>query len=152
MAIAALACWAITASGGIYMLLVWLIENDPGSDTTAPTRLPAPLVAGHGLLAVTGLGLWSAYLLSHSGLFAWGSVAVLIAVASLGVTMFSRWISVYRAADLVPDTTVAIPGVVATAAPPAEQNFPVLVVFGHGMLAFTTFTLVLLTALGFGGS
>jgi len=35
---------------------------------------------------------------------------------------------------------------------PAERAFPVSVVVGHGLLASTTFTLVLLTVLGVGGS
>jgi len=33
---------------------------------------------------------------------------------------------------------------------PAERAFPVSVVVGHGLLASTTFTLVLLTVLGVG--
>ena len=35
---------------------------------------------------------------------------------------------------------------------PAERAFPVAMVAGHGLLAVTTFTLVLLTVLGVGGS
>jgi len=35
---------------------------------------------------------------------------------------------------------------------PAERAFPVAMVAGHGLLALTTFTLVLLTVLGVGGS
>jgi hypothetical protein len=35
---------------------------------------------------------------------------------------------------------------------PAERAFPLPVVVGHGLLAATTFTLVLLTVLGVGGS
>jgi hypothetical protein len=39
-----------------------------------------------------------------------------------------------------------VPGV------PAEQHFPVSIVALHGVLAVTTIVLVLLTALGIGGS
>lgn len=35
---------------------------------------------------------------------------------------------------------------------PAEGNFPLVVVAAHGLLATTTIVLVLLTALGVGGS
>jgi manganese efflux pump family protein len=35
---------------------------------------------------------------------------------------------------------------------PAERAFPVSVVVGHGLLASATFTLVLLTMLGVGGT
>jgi hypothetical protein len=46
-----------------------------------------------------------------------------------------------------------IPGLAETqTGPPAEQNFPVAVVAAHGVFAATTFTLVLLTALGIGAA
>jgi hypothetical protein len=68
---------------------------------------------------------------------------VLGGVATLGLTMFTRWIPVhvaYVAAE-------ARPGQPAEFDFPAERAFPVSVVAGHGLLAATTLTLVLLTML-----
>jgi hypothetical protein len=149
--IAALICWIITATVGIYMLLVWLIENDPNFPGAAPTRLPAVVVFGHALLAVTGLGLWTAFLFTGIGTLAWATVGVLLTLASLGAALFSRWITVYRTADAVPVSAVSIPGLAdVRSGQPAEQNFPVAVVAAHGVFASVTFTLVLLAALGIG--
>ena len=81
--------------------------------------------------------------------------------------MAIRWVGVYRAgraskrrqAELAAArlTVVADRGQVATlehAADlgPPERNFPLPVVVAHGAFAVVTITLVLLTALGVGGS
>ncbi len=92
--------------------------------------------------------MWIAYLLLDRAPLAWASVAILATAALLGSTMLARWIPVYRA-------PVATHGPAATAdmlAVPAERNFPVIVVLGHGVLGVTTFALVLLTVLGAGES
>jgi len=60
--------------------------------------------------------------------------------------MAARWIGVYRA--------VGNPGPSLTrnVNVPPERNFPLPVVVAHGILAVTTLTLVLFTALGVGKS
>ena len=66
-----------------------------------------------------------------------------LGVAALGLTMFTRWIPVHRA-------YVAAEAKVGRSAEfdfPAERAFPVSVVASHGVLAGTTFTLVLLAML-----
>jgi hypothetical protein len=146
MGIAALISWLVTASGGLYMLVIWLIENEASDKGVTASRLPLPVVCGHALLAVGGLAVWIAYLLLDRAPLAWASVAILATAALLGSTMLARWIPVYRA-------PVATHGPAAdTLAVPAERNFPLFVVLGHGVLGVATFALVLLTALGVGGS
>jgi hypothetical protein len=148
MGIAALISWLVTASGGLYMLVIWLIENEASDKGVTASRLPLPVVCGHALLAVGGLAVWIAYLLLDRAPLAWASVAILATAALLGSTMLARWIPVYRA-------PVATHGPAATAdilAVPAERNFPLFVVLGHGVLGVTTFALVLLTVLGVGES
>jgi hypothetical protein len=167
MAYVALILWLITAMGGLYMLAVWLIEYDATQQGTSPSRLPIPVIFGHLLLAVSGLAVWVAYLLLDRDVLAWAALFILLGIALLGATMFARWIPVYRGPAYhppplavggslaYPDGTLAAgPGQVPTLLHrvPAEGNFPVLVVAGHGMLAVTTLVLVLLTALGVGGS
>ena len=69
---------------------------------------------------------------------------MLAVVALLGWTMFAIWLRRRRTSAGAVDTTT--PGA------PAEQHFPVPIVALHGVLAVTTVVLVLLTALGVGGS
>jgi len=145
----ALLVWFITALWGLYMLAVWLIENDATRQDRAASRLPLPVILSHVTLALTGLVVWVLYLLIDRPALAWASVGILVAIALLGFTMFARWIPVYR-------TPLAVAGPQEQLLPikeiPAEGNFPLVIVVAHGTFAVSTLVLVVLTALGFGGS
>lgn len=147
MGVAALLAWLVTAFGGLYLLAVWLIENDVSQRGAARSRLPGPVIFGHVLLAVTGLVVWVIYLLTDSETMGWAALAVLAIIATLGLTMFTRWIPVHRMSAMAETG----PGARPEFDFPAERNFPVPVVVGHGLLASATVTLVLLTVLGVGG-
>jgi hypothetical protein len=160
MRFAALIVWFVTALWGLYMLAVWLIENDATRKGTAASRLPLPVILAHVTFAVTGLGVWVAYLLLDRPVLAWAAVGILVAIALLGLTMFARWIPVYR----MTGDDVAVPvGAGAGGAPggatavtrvrelPAEGSFPLFIVLAHGTFAVSTVVLVVLTALGVGG-
>ena len=97
MGVAALIGWLVTAFVGLYLLAVWLIENDVTRRGAAASRLPAPVIAGHVLLALTGLVLWVIHLLFGSTPWGWAALGVLAGVATLGLTMFTRWIPVHAA-------------------------------------------------------
>jgi hypothetical protein len=148
MSLAALLAWLITATAGLYLLTIWLIEYDSELQAVAATRLPVPVISTHGLLAVTGLAVWGVYLLTDASRLAWTALLILGVVAVLGFTMAARWITVYRAhaASTVRRSRGSGPAV------PPERHFPLPVVIGHGILAATTIVLVLLTTLGIGGS
>ena len=149
MGLAALLSWLVTAFAGLYLLAVWLIENDVAHKGAVASRLPGPVILGHVLLALTGLVVWVVYLLSDNETMAWTGLGVLLVIAALGLTMFTRWIPVHRAFA----AAAADPGSVSAEFDfPAERNFPVPVVAGHGFLASTTFILVLLAVLGVGSS
>lgn len=178
MGFVALIIWFAAVLAGLYMFTVWLIENDVTARHTAPSQLPVPVIFTHLALAVTGLGVWAAYLILDRAALAWTAFGVLCLIALLGVTMFARWIPVYRnpgtasEAGKIPayrdtatvghsgqhplygQTTAGRPGHVRaeTNAVPAEGNFPVAVVAIHGLLAGSTLVLVFLIALGVGGS
>ena len=83
-------------------------------------------------------------LVSDSDALAWIAFVMLAIVAGLGWTMFAIWLRRRRA-------RAAEAGAAATDTP-AEQHFPVAIVALHGVLAVTTVVLVLLTAVGVGGS
>jgi hypothetical protein len=136
--------WFAAVLAGLYMLAVWLIENDVSGRGVRPSRLPVPVVLCHLGLAVTGLGLWVTYLVMEQKKFAWAAIGVLVGIALLGFTMFARWIPVYR--DPGPTGRVQLAS--GEAAGPAEGNFPVAVVAVHGLFAVTTLVLAVLAALG----
>ncbi len=168
MSLIALATWIAAAAGGLYLLSIWLIEYDKDFQSVAATRLPPPVLIGHALLALGGLAVWVAYIISDVDRLAWVAVVALVLAASLGLVMAVRWVGVYRAKrDAVrarmarQESHLALVGgsawgVAALEPPdemgPPERNFPLPVVIAHGALAGATILLVLLTALGVGGS
>lgn len=143
MDIAALVAWVVTALGGFVLLARWISRGGLRQQQTGTTRFPAPLVFGHFLLAAAGLVVWIVYLAADKDALAWAAFGILVAVALLGFTMFARWLPVYRA----PASAGA-----GEESAPAERHFPVPVVAAHGLLGAATLVLVLLTALGVGGS
>jgi hypothetical protein len=148
MGIAALVTWLLTAVGGFFMLGVWITKG--GARTPRTSHFPPALIFGHFALAVAGLVVWIGYLVADQDTLAWIAFGLLIPVALLGFVMLARWIPTYRG------RTAAVPaggpGTSDTSGPPAEKHFPVPVVAGHGLFAVATVVLVLLTALGVGGS
>jgi hypothetical protein len=173
MSLAALFSWLITVSGGLYLLIIWLIEYDHEFQSGAATRLPVPVISTHALLAVTGLGLWGYYLFSDSTRLVWAAVAILAVVAVLGLLMAARWVVVYRT-HRAPRVAVAATGMHGGAVSlfnpaaterfgagrdaslqvsgPPERHFPLPVVIAHGIFATVTIVLVVLTALDVHGS
>jgi hypothetical protein len=87
---------------------------------------------------------WVIHLLSGAATQGWAAVGILAVIASLGLTMFTRWIPVHRGFAAAGSGPGSLP---ADFGFPAEREFPVSVVAGHGVLAVATVTLVLLTML-----
>ena len=152
MTVAALITWLITAFGGLYLLIVWLIEYDVSAPGGAVSRLPRTVISGHVLLATAGLVVWIIYLIEDRDILAWIALSTLCAVALLGLTLLGRWIVVRRALTAAVRASGGEGPATARADTPAEGLFPVPIVLGHGLLAGTTLTLVLLTVLGVGAS
>jgi hypothetical protein len=144
VAYAALITWFAAVLLGLFMLAVWLIENDVTDRVAAPSRLPVVIIFAHLSLAAAGLAIWVVYLVVERKMFAWTAIGILGGIAALGATMFLRWIPVYRGTGR--PTSPQPPGGELTV--PAEGNFPVAVVAAHGLLAVATLVLALLAALG----
>jgi hypothetical protein len=145
MTLAALITWFAAVVVGLCLLAIWLIEYDKSD---VDSHLPRTMVSAHGMLAVAGLVVWSAYVDGGTSRLAWTAVLILAVVAVLGLTMAGRWIGVYRmyrtpSAVVVPTGARGAAG--ADAVPP-ERKFPVPVVIAHGVLAVATIVIVLLTA------
>jgi hypothetical protein len=144
MGVAALISWLVTALFGLYLLAVWLIEYDVTGEDAPASRLPTPVILGHVLFALTGVVFWVIHLLLHTNTPGWTAVGILAVIAALGLTMFTRWIPVHRAFAAAESGRGHLS---ADFDFPAEREFPVSVVAGHGVLAVATVTLVLLTML-----
>jgi hypothetical protein len=145
MTLAALITWFAAVVAGLCLLAIWLIEYDKSD---VDSHLPRTMVSAHGMLAVAGLVVWSAYVDGGTSRLAWTAVLILAVVAVLGLAMAGRWIGVYRmyktpSAVVVPTGARGAAG--ADAVPP-ERKFPVPVVIAHGVLAVATIVIVLLTA------
>ena len=146
MGFAALICWFATAFVGLYLVAVWLIENDVTQRGGHASRLPGPVILGHVLLALTGFAVWVVHMMFGSVAWGWAALGILVGIAALGLTMFTRWIPVHAAFVKAESAR----GMSADFDFPAERAFPLTVVTIHGVLAVTTLVLVLLALLGAG--
>lgn len=125
----ALLAWIVTVGAGAYLLSGWppgtRLRRRPGK----PASVPLPVIVGHAGLAVTGLLVWIAYMSTSIAALAWIAVAMVAAIAGLGM------------ATLVTGLPEPGPG-----ARPAGRA-PVFVIAAHGILATATMMLVLLAAI-----
>jgi hypothetical protein len=155
MSLLTLFFWIATAGGGLFLLSIWLIEYDGDLQPVARSRLSGLLIASHVLPAGGGIVVWAAYLIFDLAWLAWLAVVALVLAVSMGLLMATRWIGVYRAKRAKVRLIRSQPGpdhdfatVLAAEEGPAERHFPLLLVLGHGLLAVTTVTLVVIIALG----
>jgi manganese efflux pump family protein len=145
VSVAALITWILTAGGGFVLLATWI--RNGGHRPAGGSRFRPGLILGHFALAALGLVIWIIYVVSDTEALAWIAFVLLVPVVFLGFTMLALWLPSYRQRG-----TLVGAAETATATVPAERRFPVVVVAGHGVLAVVTVVLVLLTALGVGGS
>src|ERR1700761_1917404 len=112
MGTVALFTWMATVLLGLILLVIWLMEYDRDYQSAAHTRLPVPVISTHALLGIGGLLVWGFYLVTDDDELAWGTVAGLGVVATLGLVMAARWVGVYRAyasPAATPSRLVAVP-------------------------------------------
>jgi hypothetical protein len=83
VAFAALITWFAAVLLGLYMLAVWLIENDVTDRAAAPSRLPPVIIFAHLFLAAAGLAMWVVYLVLERKTFAWTAIGILGGIAAL---------------------------------------------------------------------
>jgi hypothetical protein len=148
---AALVVWVITALGGFGLLAIWLQRGGIGQADQPGRRIRPPLIFTHMTLAAAGLIVWIIYLADDKKAFAWIAFGLLLVVATLGFGMLALWLQRRQSAPAVAGAGAA-GAALGEGSAPAEQHFPVPIVAVHGLVAATTLVLVLLTALGVGGS
>jgi hypothetical protein len=127
LSLAALATWLVTASLGMSMMARWLIR------ARRPGRGPRPVLNfAHFGLALTGLLVWISYLVTSATGLAWAACGLLLAVASLGMTL------------------VFVGPAVTTTDGERTGHPPVFVIAVHVTLACATILLATLAAIGAG--
>jgi preprotein translocase subunit SecG len=146
MSIAALITWLITAGFGSFMLRLWISHGGLRPTGGGASHFPPARVFTHLGLAVAGLIVWIVYLVTDSSILAWIAFADLVLVALLGGLLVRRWASDGRAAMRGDRQSSAVE------ADLAEQHIPRGPVVLHGIFAVSTLILVLLSAVGLGGS
>jgi hypothetical protein len=87
MGLAALIAWLVAAGSGAYVLGSWIARGGTLQRRArgAGTGSPPALLFGHFGLALSGLVIWVAYLVTGWAALAWVAVAVLLPVAGLGM-------------------------------------------------------------------
>ncbi len=158
LGLAALASWVLTAAAGTYLLAGWLAERlrggrradrrrgehlgdarrggglrrgreRPGRGRAAGSA--TGFIVGHFGLALTGLLLWIAFVVTGLAALAWIAVVLVVIIASLGMAVLAA----------------ALPEPSRDTAAAGRQRVPVTVIAIHGMLATLTILLVVLAAL-----
>jgi hypothetical protein len=87
MSLAALIAWLVAAGSGGYVLGSWIARGGTLQRRARGTGTGSPpaMLFGHFGLALSGLVIWVAYLVTGWAALAWVAVAVLLPVAGLGM-------------------------------------------------------------------
>jgi manganese efflux pump family protein len=149
LGLAALTAWFVTAAVGSYLLADWLATGGRRRRRPAASLVPITVFSHFGL-AVTGLGLWIAFVITGTRALAWLGVGLIVLIAGLGMGALSAALS-----EPVRSARPAGPGPAALGQPQADPRppkaaMPVVVIAVHGMLATATILLVLLAAIAAG--
>jgi manganese efflux pump family protein len=133
LSLAALAAWLVTAGLGVSMMARWFIRARRQGSGQRPV-----LNFAHFGLALTGLLVWISYLATAITGLAWAACGILLAAASLGMTLVFL--------GLASTATAIRPG----DDPPPAGHPPVFVIAAHVTAACITILLATLAAIGAG--
>jgi len=139
--VAALAAWLAAALAGGYLLI-------GGRRPRRPRSVRAlGLAGGHAGIAVTGLCLWIAFMVTAAPALGWIDVGLTWVIAGLGMsTLLGGLAGPAAAVPAAAGTTSAS----AAAEVRVPARAPVLIIALHGTLATLTIVLVLLAVIGTG--
>jgi hypothetical protein len=86
LSLSALACWAVTAAMGLYLLGRGRVQVRRRRDRLAHgSGMPPAIAIGHAAVAVTGLATWVAFTVTGLPALAWAAVALVATAAGLGM-------------------------------------------------------------------
>ena len=153
--LAALAAWVATTLAGSWLLAGWLVH---GGLRRHESRggVPRAVIVGHFTLALAGLGVWIAFVVTGTAAVAWVAVGVILSIAGLGMATLAGGLpgtASGEPAGSSPDGPASLgPAAARTAVreTSARVGKPVTLIAVHGALAATTILLVVLAAIGAG--
>ena len=154
--LAALAAWIATVLAGSWLIAGWLRHGGLRQRGPRAGGVPLAVVIGHAGLALTGLGIWIAFMVTGVSALAWAAVGVILSVAGLGMATLAGGLP--EAAAGTGPASPAPPAAVRTAVAEAtavtetavEVRRPLARIAVHGVFAATTILLVVLAAVGAG--
>jgi hypothetical protein len=91
MRFAALISWLLTASMGGFMLRTWLARGGLRRERARVGGLPPQLIFSHAGLALSGLLVWSGYVVTGAKAAAWIAVGLLMVTIPLGLCTVTLW-------------------------------------------------------------
>ena len=142
LSLAALISWLITVGLGVSMMARWITRTRRPGTLARHGRGPA-LNFTHLGLAVTGLLAWISYLATGLAALAWVGCGLLLAAASLGMTLVF----------LAPAATAGATGPADDPPPddpPRAGRPPIVIIAAHITAACITILLATLAAIGSG--
>lgn len=176
--LAALAAWAVTALAGSWLIAGWLARGGLRRHGPRIAGVPRAVIVAHFTLAIAGLGLWIAFVVTGVPVLAWIAVGTILAIAGLGMATLAGGLPGIAAragstspAPGEPASNTVASGAAASGArasgepagpgPPAAARTavrevpvhvdrPVVPIAVHGAFAATTILLVVLAAIGAG--
>jgi hypothetical protein len=154
LGLAALMAWFVTAAAGSYLLAGWRAAGGLRRRRPAASLVPVTVLSHFGL-AVAGLGLWIAFVITGTRVLAWVGVGLIVLIAGLGMGALSAALPEPDRSASPAGPGPAGPDPVARVQPQADPGSskartPVAVIAVHGTLATATILLVFLAAIGAG--
>jgi len=151
LGLVALVTWLITVGLGTAMMVRWIARGGLRRDRAGHARFPPPMIFAHFGLAVTGLLVWIAYLVTGVTSVAWIASALLLPVTGLGMAVLlaslpERSLTVTE----IPAGQAVLAGTAPVDDPPPTRHPPIVVVAAHGAFAMATILFAILAAIGSG--
>ncbi len=91
LGVVTLISWAITATVGVYMLGALIASGGLHRRRAGRDRLFPSLLFGHFSMAITGMLVWVAFLVTGWAWLAWSAVGLLMPAIGLGISTVTLW-------------------------------------------------------------
>ena len=169
--LAALVAWEVTLAAGAWLVVNWIADGGLRRRYARAGGVPRSVIIGHFTLALVGLGIWIAFMVTGVPALAWAAVAVVLLVAGLGMATLAGGLPQERQPSDGPrephPAATGLPrhrstrtgstrtGSTGTGLQPARMpaidvppGKPVTAIALHGTVASATILLVVLAAIG----
>jgi hypothetical protein len=165
---AALIAWEVTVAAGTWLVVNWIADGGLRRRYARVGGVPRAVIIGHFTLALMGLGIWIAFMVTALPALAWAAVTVVLLVAGLGMATLAGGLPEERQPSEGPPepqpAATGRPGPGSTGTRSASAGLrparmsaidvppgkPVTAIALHGTLAAATVLIVVLAAIGAG--